>query len=64
MIDVTVIIPVYNVEKYLRKCLDSLVGQDYDKNKMEIYIVDDCSTDKSVEIIKEYEDKYSFITEK
>lgn len=64
MIDVTVIIPVYNVEKYLRKCLDSLVGQDYDKNKMEIYIVDDCSTDKSVEIIKEYEDKYSFITAK
>lgn len=64
MIDVTVIVPVYNVEKYLRKCLDSLIEQDYDKNRMEVYIIDDCSTDGSAEIMKEYEDKYSFITAK
>ena len=64
MIDVTVIIPVYNVKKYLKKCLDALVSQDYDKEKMELYIVDDCSTDGSTEIIKEYEEKYSFITAK
>lgn len=64
MIDVTVIIPVYNVKKYLKKCLDELISQDYDKEKMELYIVDDCSTDGSTEIIKEYEKKYSFITAK
>lgn len=64
MIDVTVIIPVYNVQEYLRRCLDSLVEQDYDKTKMEIYIIDDCSTDESAKIIKEYETKYAFITAK
>lgn len=64
MIDVTVIVPVYNVEKYLRRCLDSLIKQDYDKTKIELYIIDDCSTDESAKIIKEYEIKYPFITAK
>ena len=36
MIDVTVIVPIYNSEKYLSKCLDSLVNQDYPKDKYEI----------------------------
>lgn len=62
MIDVTIIVPVYNVKPYLKKCLDSLVQQDYNKNKIEIFIIDDFSTDGSDEIIKEYEQKYNFIT--
>jgi len=62
MIDVTIIVPVYNVKPYLKKCLDSLVQQDYDKNKIEIFVIDDFSTDGSDEIIKEYEQKYNFIT--
>ncbi len=61
MIDVTIIVPVYNVEDYLRNCLNSLVNQDYDKNKYEIYIINDGSTDKSLEIIKKYEKKYKNI---
>ena len=64
MIDVTVIVPIYNVEKYLEKCLDSLVEQDYDKEKIEILAVEDGSTDQSKEILKQYVEKYSFITPK
>lgn len=51
-IKVTVIIPVYNVEKYLRKCLDSVISQSH-KN-LQIIIVDDGSTDGSSEICDEY----------
>lgn len=53
---VSVIIPVYNVEKYLKKCLDSVVNQTY-KN-IEIIIVNDGSTDNSFQICKDYEKKY------
>lgn len=57
MVKVSVIVPVYNTEKYLRRCLDSLVGQTLDG--MEILLVDDGSTDSSTEIMKEYEEKYN-----
>lgn len=49
---ISVIIPVYNAEKYLGKCLDSIVRQDY--RELEIIIVDDGSTDGSFSICKEY----------
>lgn len=49
---VSVIIPVYNVEKYLNQCLDSIVNQTY--KDLEIIIVADLSTDKSTEICEEY----------
>ena len=55
-IDVSVIIPVYNVENYLRQCLDSLLAQTL-KN-IEIICVDDGSTDKSLAILLEYKEKY------
>ena len=58
-IKVSVCIPVYNGESYLRKCLDSLAAQTL--KEMEICIVDDGSTDGSLEIIREYADRYSFI---
>lgn len=48
----SVIIPVYNVEKYLRQCLNSIVNQTY--KDLEIVIVNDGSTDNSLSIIKEY----------
>ncbi|MTV67035.1 glycosyltransferase, partial [Streptococcus pneumoniae] len=48
---ITVIVPVYNVENYLRKCLDSIITQTY-KN-IEIVVVNDGSTDASGEICKE-----------
>ncbi len=52
---VSVIIPVYNVEKYLRECLDSVVNQTL--KEIEIICVNDGSTDKSLEILREYEKK-------
>ena len=52
---VSVIIPVYNVEKYIRECLDSVVNQTY-KN-LEIICVDDCGTDNSIKIAEEYAQK-------
>lgn len=58
-IKITVIIPVYNVENYLKKCLDTIINQTY-KN-LEIIIIDDGSTDKSSEIVDEYAVKDSRI---
>ena len=57
---VSVIIPVYNVEKYLRECLDSIVNQTL--REMEIICVDDGSTDGSPEILREYGEKDCRIT--
>lgn len=55
-IQLSIIIPVYNVEKYLRKCLDSVLDQDL--SNYEVIIVNDGSTDGSESIINEYTDKY------
>ena len=52
---VSVIVPVYNVEKYLPKCLDSIVGQTY--QNIEIICVDDGSPDSSAEILRAYAEK-------
>lgn len=52
---ITVIVPVYNVENYLNKCLDSIITQTY-KN-IEIIVVNDGSTDNSGEICQEYAQK-------
>lgn len=52
---VTVFIPVFNCEKYICECLDSIVNQTY-KN-LDILIIDDGSTDKTVQIIESYKDK-------
>lgn len=55
--EVSVICLVYNHEKYLRQCLDGFVSQETNF-KYEVIVHDDCSTDHSVEIIKEYQEKY------
>lgn len=56
---ISLIIPVYNSKDRLAKCLESVVSQSY--KKLEVIIVDDCSTDGSLEICREYEKKYPFI---
>lgn len=56
---VSVIVPVYNVEKYLPKCLDSIVGQTYEN--LEIICVDDGSPDNSAEVLRAYAEKDSRI---
>ena len=53
---VSIIVPVYNVEKYLAKCLDSLVNQTLEG--VEIIVVDDGSRDNSKQIIDEFQTKY------
>lgn len=52
MLTVSVIVPNYNNEKYIAKCIDSILVQSYPIQKIVIY--DDCSTDHSREILKEY----------
>lgn len=52
----SVVIPVYNAEKYIRQCLDSILTKQ--KIALEVICVDDCSTDGTPDILKEYEDKY------
>lgn len=59
MIKYSFIVPVYNTEKYLKKCLDSLVNQTY--KDFEIIVVNDGSTDKSSNIISKYQKKYKNI---
>ena len=49
---ISVIVPVYNVERYLRKCLDSIINQTF--SNIEIICVNDGSKDSSLSIIKEY----------
>lgn len=57
MVKVSVIVPVYNKEKEIEKCLDSILNQTL--NEIEIIVVNDGSTDRSLELIKKYEKKYS-----
>ena len=52
MAEVSIIIPVYNVAKYLHRCLDSIVNQTF--KDIEIVIVDDGSTDESLRVCEEY----------
>ena len=53
-IKISLIIPVYNVEKYLFKALSSVENQSFDKSNLEVIIIDDGSRDSSVDIIKEF----------
>ena len=59
---VSVVIPVYNSERYLEECLDSVISQTY--QNVEIIVVDDGSTDSSLEILKKYSDKVSVFSQK
>ena len=49
---ISVILPVYNGEKYLNESIDSILNQQY--KELEVIVVDDGSTDKSAEIVKSY----------
>ncbi len=68
---ISIIIPCRNEEKFISKCLDSILNNDYlrlhqdfggqAKDKMEIFVVDGMSRDKTAEIVKKYIEKYPFI---
>ena len=56
---ISVIVPVYNVEKYLKKCIDSIRAQTY--SNIEIILIDDGSTDTSGSICDEYANNFENI---
>lgn len=58
MIEVSVIIPVFNEEKYINKCIQSLINQTYPRERMEWIFVDGDSSDKTVTIIEKYKKSY------
>ena len=51
---ISIIVPIYNVENYLRQCLDSIQNQTYKNKKFECIMVNDGSTDNSQQIAEEY----------
>ncbi|MBO6213489.1 glycosyltransferase family 2 protein, partial [Algoriella sp.] len=60
----SIIIPVYNVEKYLRRCINSILNQKkfkFEKDSIEVLLINDGSPDNCHIIIDEYVDKYDFI---
>lgn len=57
MVKVSILVPVYNVEKYLRQCMDSVINQTL--RNIEIICINDGSTDDSLSILREYEEKDS-----
>tara|TARA_B100000965_G_scaffold380193_1_gene376544 strand:- start:1204 stop:2526 length:1323 start_codon:yes stop_codon:yes gene_type:complete len=59
--NLSIIIPVYNGEKFIKKCLDSICNQIKDKKNIELIIVDDYSKDKSVKILEKYKKLFKFI---
>lgn len=57
----SILIPVYNAERYLRRCLDSITKQVQDEGGVEVVVVNDGSTDGSLSIIKEYAEVYPYV---
>ncbi|GJQ23461.1 MAG: hypothetical protein HBSAPP01_12510 [Candidatus Brocadia sapporoensis] len=58
---ISIIIPSRNEEKFIDKCLDSIIAQDYSKEKLEILVVDGMSNDKTREFIKGYSKQHRYI---
>lgn len=56
---ISIIVPCYNVEKYVSRCIESLIGQTIGVDKLEIILVDDASTDGTLSVLQKYEQKYS-----
>lgn len=57
----SVICPIYNEEKYIGKCIESILKQDYPKDDLEVLFVDGMSTDRTREIVEEYVISYPYI---
>ena len=58
---VSVILPIYNVGEHLKESLDSIAIQSLDQNEIEVIMVNDGSTDNSIDIIHDYENILSML---
>lgn len=58
MLTLSILIPTYNGERYIRRCLDSIIFQDYPHEKYDIICLDDCSKDNTFSILKSYQERY------
>lgn len=58
---ISIVIPIYNEEKYIRPCLESILSSDYPKDKMEVLLIDGMSSDNTKEIITDIQHRYPFI---
>jgi len=61
MRNISIIIPVYNEERYIEACLDSILQSNYARDKMEVLLVDGMSSDRTKQIIMAFQAKYPFI---
>lgn len=65
MASISIVIPIYNVEAYIRRCLESVMTQEFDGATVECILVDDCTPDQSLTIVKnmvsEYKGPISFV---
>lgn len=57
MVKISIILPVYNMERYLSECMESIINQTF--SDFEVICIDDGSTDSSPEILKDYKDRDS-----
>ncbi len=58
---ISIICPIYNEEKYIAECQESIIRQDYPHDQMEVLMVDGMSTDRTREIVQQYTEKYPYI---
>lgn len=58
MISISIIIPIYNVEAYIRRCLESVMTQEFEGATVECILIDDCTPDKSMAIVEEMVNNY------
>lgn len=58
---VSVICPIYNEEKFIARCIDTMLSQDFPSNEMELLFIDGMSNDRTREIVSEYEKKHSLV---
>ncbi|CCK78978.1 glycosyltransferase family 2 protein [Desulfobacula toluolica] len=58
---ISIIIPCRNEEQFIRKCIDSIISQDYPKSKLEVIVVDGMSDDRTRELLKMYMKEHAFV---
>ena len=60
-VQISVIIPVFNQERFVGRCLRSILNQSIDKKEYEIIVIDDCSTDKTLEVLDNFSNEIILI---